>query len=62
MFVVAILLMLAAGIFLGAGNNNAHWADQVCSYGGVFCEHPSWLAVAASLSLIWALLLRVDRL
>jgi ABC-type transport system involved in multi-copper enzyme maturation permease subunit len=62
MLFVATILMLAAGIFFGAGNNNAPWANQVCSYGSAFCQHPSWLGIAALLSLIWAMFLRVDRL
>jgi hypothetical protein len=62
MFFVTAILTLAAGIFFGAGINHAPWANQICRYGDVFCEHPSWLGVAALLSLIWALFLKVDRL
>jgi hypothetical protein len=62
MFFVTVVLALGAAIFFGAGTNNAPWADQVCRYGDVFCQHPSWLGIAAMLSLIWALFLRVDRL
>jgi hypothetical protein len=62
MILIAIILTLAAGVFYGAGVNNAAWADQVCRYGDGFCTHPSWLGVPALLSIIWALFLRVDRL
>jgi ABC-type transport system involved in multi-copper enzyme maturation permease subunit len=62
MFIVTVILTLATALFFGAGNNNAPWANQVCRYGDVFCQHPSWLGIAAILSLIWALFLRVDRI
>jgi hypothetical protein len=35
---------------------------QVCRYGDIFCMNPSWLVIAAVLSIIWAFFLRVDRL
>jgi hypothetical protein len=62
MFIVTLILTLATAVFFGAGNNSGPWADQVCRYGDVFCQHPSWLGIAAILSLIWALFLRVDRI
>ncbi|CAN5198022.1 hypothetical protein BH10PSE11_BH10PSE11_38530 [soil metagenome] len=62
MFLVAFVLAVAAGLFYEAGTNNAPWADQICLYGDVFCRHPTWVGVAALLSLIWALFLKVDRL
>ncbi|NVN88835.1 MAG: hypothetical protein HXX15_22395 [Rhodopseudomonas sp.] len=62
MFLVTVILAIAAGVFYGAGDNTGPWADQICRYGDVFCQHPSWLGIAAMLSLIWALFLKVDRI
>jgi hypothetical protein len=62
MFFVTIALAVAAGVFFEAGNSHVPWAGEVCRYGDVFCHHPSWLGIAAMLSLIWAMFLRVDRL
>ncbi len=62
MFLVTLLLGIAAGLFFEAGQKNVPWADQVCFYGDVFCRHPSWVGIAALLSLIWALFLKVDRI
>ena len=62
MIFVATILTIAAGVFYGASVNNGIWADQVCRYGMMFCSQPAWLGVPALLSIIWALVLRVDRL
>ena len=62
MFIVASLLGIAAGLFYAASINHSGWAMQVCRYGDLFCLNPSWLVIAAVLSVIWACLLRVDRL
>ena len=62
MFIIASILTIAAGVFYAASINNTAWAMQVCRYGDMFCTNPSWLAIAAVLSAIWALFLRVDRL
>ena len=62
MFIIAIILLIGAGVFYAASINTAGWAVQVCSYGDVLCLKPSWLLIAAVLSLVWACFLRVDRL
>jgi hypothetical protein len=62
MFMVTLILAAATALFFGAGNNSGPWADPICRYGDVFCQHPGWLGIAAILSLIWALFLRVDRI
>ena len=46
LYIVAFVLAVAAGA--------AFWADPLCRYGGAFCQHPSWLAAAAMLALVWA--------
>ncbi|KAA0071403.1 hypothetical protein [Tardiphaga sp. P9-11] len=62
MFMIASILTVAAGVFYAASINNSRWAMQVCHYGDIFCMNPSWLVIAAILSIIWAFFLRVDRL
>lgn len=62
MFIIGIVLSIAAAVFYAASINTAGWAMQVCRYGDVFCLKPSWLMIAAVLSLVWACYLRVDRL
>ena len=62
MIIVTLLLAVAAGVFFGAGYGHLPWSSQICSYGGVLCQQPSWVGVPAVLSLIWTLFLRVDRL
>jgi hypothetical protein len=53
MYFVAFVLAVAAGAFYLAGTDGM-WADPLCHYGSTFCQHPSWLAVAATLALVWA--------
>ena len=62
MFIIAAILTFAAGVFYAASVNTTGWAMKVCRYGDIFCTNPSWLVIAAVLSLIWAFFLRVDRL
>ena len=52
-YVVAFFLMVAAGLFYAAGADGL-WADPLCHYGSTLCQHPSWLAVGATLALVWA--------
>jgi hypothetical protein len=53
MYFVAFILAVAAGAFYFAGADGL-WADPLCRYGSTFCQHPSWLAVGATLALVWA--------
>lgn len=53
MQIVAFILALAAGAFYLAGTEGL-WADPLCRYGSMFCQHPVWLAVAATIALVWA--------
>ena len=51
-YFVAFILAVAGGLFYAAGADGL-WTDPLCYYGSVFCEHPSWLAAAAVLALLW---------
>jgi len=58
MYFVAFVLAIAAGAFYLAGTDGM-WADPLCHYGSTFCQHPAWLAVAATLALVWAKMVSV---
>jgi hypothetical protein len=51
-YVVAFILTVAAGLFYAAGADGL-WADPLCRYGAMFCEHPLWLAGAAIIAFAW---------
>jgi hypothetical protein len=57
-YVVAFILAVAAGLFYAAGADGL-WADPLCVYGGVFCDHPSWVGAAAILALLWGAFVKV---
>jgi hypothetical protein len=57
-YVAAFILAVAAGLFYAAGADGL-WADPLCVYGGVFCDHPEWLGAAAMLALLWAVFVKV---
>jgi hypothetical protein len=52
-YAVAVILAGATGLFYAAGTDGL-WRDPLCVYGGMFCDHPSWLGAAAILALLWA--------
>jgi hypothetical protein len=54
MHLVAGVLAVTSGILYAAGNNEiGAYGPTICSYGGVFCDHPSWVFVGAVLSALW---------
>jgi hypothetical protein len=53
MYFVAFILAVATGLFYTASVDGL-WSDPLCLYGSVFCDHPSWLAAATVLALLWA--------
>ena len=55
MYFVAAVLAVLAGLLYGAGNNEiGSYGPTICSYGGVFCDHPVWVLAGAILAAIWA--------
>ena len=52
MYIAAFILAVATGLFYAAGSDGL-WTSTLCGYGSVFCEHPTWLGVAAILALLW---------
>jgi hypothetical protein len=57
-YLFAFILAVAAGLFYAAGADGL-WTDPLCVYGGVFCDHPSWLGAAAVLALLWGLFVSI---
>lgn len=50
MFLLTMALLGAAGIFFLAGatqNSGWWWSYELCQQGAIFCEHPSWILMAA---------------
>jgi hypothetical protein len=51
---VAAALVVLSGLFYGAGNHEiGSVGPQMCRYGSMFCDHPSYLLVAAALAAAW---------
>jgi hypothetical protein len=55
MYFVAGALAVLSGVLYAAGNNEiGAYGPTICSYGGIFCDHPSYVLVGAVLAAIWA--------
>ena len=51
---VAAALVVLSGLFYGAGNHEiGAIGASMCQYGGAFCDHPSYVLVAAALAAAW---------
>lgn len=54
MFYVAGILAIVAGLFYAAGNHEiGSLGTEMCRYGDTFCNHPTYIAVAAGLAAVW---------
>ena len=54
MLFVAGALAVLSGLFYAAGNNDiGSLGTTVCRYGDMFCDHPSYVLVAAVLAGLW---------
>ena len=54
MYYVAAALATLSGLFYAAGNHEiGSVGGPMCEYGGAFCDHPSYVLVAAALSAAW---------
>lgn len=54
MYFVAGLLLVLSGLLYGASTHEiGSYSSTVCSYGGPFCDHPSYMLVGAILAAIW---------
>lgn len=55
MFLLIMALLGAAGIFfLAAATQNSGWwwSYELCQQGAIFCEHPSWILIAAGIVIL----------
>ena len=60
MFFVAGVLAVLAGLFYAAGQHEiGSLGITMCRYGRTFCDHPSYVLVAAGLAAIWGALVSV---
>ncbi len=51
---VAAALAVLSGLFYAAGNHEiGPIGAPMCEYGGMFCDHPSYVLVAAALAAAW---------
>ena len=51
---VAAALAVLSGLFYAAGNHEiGSIGAQMCQYGSAFCDHPSYVLVAAALAAAW---------
>ena len=54
MYFVAAVLVILAGLFYAAGQHEIGALGlEMCRYGGVFCDNPFYLLVAAALAAVW---------
>jgi hypothetical protein len=55
MYFVAGGLAVLSGLFYAASRHEiGSLGVTMCSYGGVFCDNPSWVFVGAILAGLWA--------
>jgi hypothetical protein len=54
--VAVILFLLGAGgafFFASATQHSGwYWSYQLCQQGSIFCEHPSWILIAAGVAVL----------
>jgi hypothetical protein len=51
---VAAALAVLSGLFYAAGNHEVGPVGPLmCQYGSTFCDHPSYVLVAAALAAAW---------
>jgi hypothetical protein len=54
MYVVAGVLVVLSGLLYAAGHHElGSYSADVCRYGGMFCENPSWLLIGSGLAAVW---------
>lgn len=54
MYFAALVLFILSGLLYAAGNHQiGSFGADVCRYGGMFCDSPHYVLVAAALALAW---------
>jgi hypothetical protein len=60
MYFVAGVLVVLAGLFYAAGQNEiGAFGSEMCQYGSVFCDNPIYVLVAAALAAVWGAVVSV---
>jgi hypothetical protein len=55
MLVLILALLGAAGVFFLASATQYSgwlWSHELCQQGAIFCEHPSWILIAAGVAIL----------
>jgi hypothetical protein len=55
MFAVILVLLGVGGAFFFASatqHNGWYWSYELCQQGAIFCEHPSWILIAAGAAVL----------
>ena len=55
MFAVILVLLGVGGVFFFASATQYsgwYWSYQLCQQGTIFCEHPSWILIAAGIAVL----------
>jgi hypothetical protein len=54
MYFAAVVLLVLSGIFYAAGNHEiGSFSADVCGYGGLLCDYPHYVLLAAGLAAAW---------
>lgn len=54
MYFVATVLVVLSGLFYAAGNHEiGSLGVEMCRYGGLFCDSPHYVLIAAGLAAAW---------
>jgi hypothetical protein len=64
MFFVILALIGTGGIFFLASATQYsgwYWSYQLCQQGAIFCEHPSWILIAAGAMLLFEMVRTMSR-
>ena len=59
MFLLILALLGAAGAFFFASatqHSGWTWSYELCQQGAIFCEHPSWVLIAAGAVILFEMM------
>ncbi len=54
MYFVSVMLIILSAVFYAAGQHDiGGFGSDVCRYGGMFCDNPSYVLAGAGLAAVW---------
>ncbi len=60
MYFVSVMLIILSAVFYAAGQHDiGSFSSDVCRYGGMFCENPSYVLAGAGLAAAWGKLVSI---